>query len=317
MRRISKTAAFMFALSLGAVAMTGCGDKKSDSESGSKETTSAVQTTGETTTAESTTASTEPTTAAKIKYEPTPEILNADLSEGLVQIGNCVFRQGGYMTIGDFITKYGKEFDMSPIKTDEYLLGKTNKTVQLTSISDPNLKISVTFENRNAGLNDHTKVTDGVIDMVSEVDKEQSATFLAKGLPFKSDMDYDKIKEFLRAQGYKQYEYYGVDYADCFSDSGNQFSIYIVSKDKNLYDYQSAFHYVFSYDSSTLKGKESYCQGWVSSSCVSDPEDADLVGEDAAADDEDDLDTDEELDEVDEDGAVGEDEGADVDFGDE
>ena len=45
--------------------------------------------------------------AAPAGYQPTEEILNADFTSGLIQVGNDVFRCGGYITLRDFVEKYG------------------------------------------------------------------------------------------------------------------------------------------------------------------------------------------------------------------
>lgn len=38
-----------------------------------------------------------------VEYTPTDEIKNAQLSSGLIQIGNDVFRNGGYYTVGQLM----------------------------------------------------------------------------------------------------------------------------------------------------------------------------------------------------------------------
>lgn len=52
-------------------------------------------------------------------YEPSEEIINAELSSGLIQIGNDIFRNGGYITVNDFISEYGDNFDTSSIDTEK------------------------------------------------------------------------------------------------------------------------------------------------------------------------------------------------------
>ncbi len=63
------------------------------------------------------------------------DIINADLSSGLVQICGDVFKNGGYMTVNEFISAYGDKYDVSSIDVQKeveegwhfrYLL--TNKT---------------------------------------------------------------------------------------------------------------------------------------------------------------------------------------------
>ena len=54
-------------------------------------------------------------------YVPKQEILDASLHSGYVQFGNNVFRNGGYMTLNEFIEQYGDQYDCSNI--DEYVSG--------------------------------------------------------------------------------------------------------------------------------------------------------------------------------------------------
>lgn len=64
----------------------------------------------------STVTSTESTATGQAgQYTPSQEILDADLSSGLVQIGNDIFRNGGYMTINEFLAEYGDKYDTSSI----------------------------------------------------------------------------------------------------------------------------------------------------------------------------------------------------------
>ena len=46
----------------------------------------------------------------EISLALTNEIKNADFESGLVQIYNDVFQQGGYITVADFIEKYGSSY---------------------------------------------------------------------------------------------------------------------------------------------------------------------------------------------------------------
>lgn len=47
------------------------------------------------------------------------DIINADLSSGLVQICGDVFKNGGYMTVNEFISAYGDKYDVSSIDTQK------------------------------------------------------------------------------------------------------------------------------------------------------------------------------------------------------
>lgn len=60
----------------------------------------------------------EPAEEEKPEFEPTDEIKNADFTSGLIQIGNDVFKCGGYMTLREFVEKYGENWDCSGIDLD-------------------------------------------------------------------------------------------------------------------------------------------------------------------------------------------------------
>ncbi len=47
------------------------------------------------------------------------DVINADLSSGLVQICGDVFKNGGYMTVNEFISAYGDKYDVSSIDTQK------------------------------------------------------------------------------------------------------------------------------------------------------------------------------------------------------
>ncbi len=49
----------------------------------------------------------------EITYAPTDEIKNADFNSGLVQMNNEVFRQGGYVTVAEFVEKYKDAYDIT------------------------------------------------------------------------------------------------------------------------------------------------------------------------------------------------------------
>ncbi len=53
----------------------------------------------------------EPETVEEVDYVPTQEIKDASFESGLVQYNNDVFRNGGYITIKDFVAQYSDRYD--------------------------------------------------------------------------------------------------------------------------------------------------------------------------------------------------------------
>lgn len=92
------------------VCLTGCGEKKTgniedalNSMSDEQLESAALAGASKTDTASS--------KADKVVFEPTEEILNADLSSGLIQIYDDVFRQGGYQTVEEFVKQNSDKYD--------------------------------------------------------------------------------------------------------------------------------------------------------------------------------------------------------------
>lgn len=149
MKRSKKTVAFILALSL-LTSMTGCGDKKKD-----------TITEEATTTAES---------VAK-EYAPTGEIKNARLSSGLIQIGDYVFKNGGYYTVGQFMEEYGDKFEYigGEHDLDGVLVGDEDKyTVFMPKdvpMKDnlPLYAVAIMYNNLKAEEGQETPIKDAII----------------------------------------------------------------------------------------------------------------------------------------------------------
>lgn len=99
-------------------AMTGCGDSKSKNpeDINEKEAEQALSSFeaeyGNTSNSQSDTDSSEDE-PKKIVYAPTQEILDADFGSGLIQIGNDVFQQGGYITVAELVEQYSDRYDIT------------------------------------------------------------------------------------------------------------------------------------------------------------------------------------------------------------
>lgn len=59
-------------------------------------------------------------TEIEIAFEPSEEILNADLFSGKIQVYDDVFQNGGYLTIDQLISQYGDKYDFSGIDPDAF-----------------------------------------------------------------------------------------------------------------------------------------------------------------------------------------------------
>ena len=79
-------------------------------------------------------------------YNPTKEILSAGFSSGFIQIGNDVFRLGGYLTVDQFISEYNDRYDMSDIDTESVWVQKENMHAKVVSLSDPDFEFTIAYK---------------------------------------------------------------------------------------------------------------------------------------------------------------------------
>ena len=289
MKKFSKIAAFIFALSLSATVMTACGDSKDSKKSKSKsvedidekDLEDALNKLDEETSKElakekeeATEAETEPTTVAEIKYEATDEIKKAALNSGYIQIGDTVFRNGNYMTVAEFIEEYGDKFDMSEIPVDEYLTSfnySLEGSAKIRSFDDPRLELTVNYGKFDAEDKERVKVTDATVDMVylydpstAFVNEIKVDTETADLIFYPQDlkpMDYEDAKAFCIEQGfeedgkfatYEMFEGY-VYYGDAYDESEDAFRIRMKGAEPNLYNYCPLVEYKLKFDPATLK----------------------------------------------------------------
>lgn len=285
----TRIAAFLFAVCLGAVSMTACGDSKDNKKTKTssksaedieeKDLEEALDKLDKETAKEkeeATEAETEPTTVAEIKYEATDEIKKAALNSGYIQIGDTVFRNGNYMTVAEFIEEYGDKFDMSEIPVDEYLatdnLGGYTDSKKIKSFDDPRLELTVNYGKYDAEKNARVKVTDATVDIVflSKTSKAMFANAIdvnnetADLIFYPQDlkpMDYEDAKAFCIEQGfeedgefakYEMFEGY-VYYGDAFEEWEDAFDIKMKGAEPNLYNYCPLVEYKLKFDQATLK----------------------------------------------------------------
>ncbi len=137
-------------------------------------------------------------------YEPLQEIIDADLSSGLVQIGDDIFKSGGYMTVNEFIAQYGDKYDMSEIKPDGYMEA-TQLFMEGATVSkkDSGIKIYVSYINKTT---DMIKIGDAIVADVSASlsdDFSLSNTWYPGGINSK-EFSYDELVKIMVADGFNE-----------------------------------------------------------------------------------------------------------------
>lgn len=137
-------------------------------------------------------------------YEPLQEIIDADLSSGLVQIGDDIFKNGGYMTVNEFIEQYGDKYDMSEIKPDGYM-EPTQFVMEGATVSkkDSGIKFYVSYINKTT---DMIKIGDAIVADVSASlsdDFSLSNTWYPGGINSK-EFSYDELVKIMVADGFNE-----------------------------------------------------------------------------------------------------------------
>ena len=141
-------------------------------------------------------------TLPEIVYEPTDEILNADFSSGLVQIGNDVFRNGGYYTVNQFIAEFENRYDMSEINPNGLLKEKGTDSVKIVSKEDENLSLRVSYT--NGSKEDKISVGEAVVLEIEASSNKEENCWYPKGIRCTAEgYDYDNIPTFLEENGFK------------------------------------------------------------------------------------------------------------------
>lgn len=104
------------------ICMAGCGESSKNPDSNNEQANAVTSSGGQSETAAEETAADEDDNDpddSSISFQPLPEILEADISSGLVQINDEIFKNGGYMTVKEFVDKYGDKYDVSDIDLDK------------------------------------------------------------------------------------------------------------------------------------------------------------------------------------------------------
>ena len=291
MNKFTRISAIVFALCLSAAVMTGCGDSNNDKKAGNEtskaspaedkeekeldealdklEQETAEELEKENQAAESAAAESEAEPVVEeIKYEATEEIKNAPLNSGYIQIGDTVFRSGGYMTAAELVEVCKDKFDTSEIHLDEYLPSSC-EWYKVKSIEDPRIEVSVQLVKRREDADEKIKIPDTIVSKVEMkfFDGKQycltggigadalayleNVVFFPMGIGI---MDYDDIKAFTESQGIEKTDSLVAE-ANEYIESDDGISI-TVEGEENLEGNYPTIMYRFKFDPKTLKGTD-------------------------------------------------------------
>lgn len=158
----------------------------------------------------------ETTSNKKVKYEPTEEIINSTLADGKIQIGNSVFRNGGFLTLGEFVETYSDEFVSDSLNLDKF--GGNDQRL-FTSKNDSDMKIRVSYK-LPLDVEDtaHVKNADLIVyEVIPFTDAARDVTWLPKGLPGRnSGLTWENYTDYYEENGltYNDHAYESEGYCD-------------------------------------------------------------------------------------------------------
>ena len=283
----TRITALVLAVCLCAAAMTACGDNNSDKTAAAskaasiddmneeeldaaldkleKDTAEQIEKEMKEAEAESAAAPAESEAEpAEKTYEPTEEIKNAPLNSGYIQIGDTVFRSGGYMTVAEFVEKYKDKYDVSEIHLDEYMVDGADGAY-IHSLEDPRIKIFVHLSKPKDSESDRVKIPDAVVFKLEMpyFDNQQyghgndggdfhyleDVIFFPQGL---KTMDYDDIIALMNEQGVEEYEYFS-DVKNYYKEDKDGIAV-TLEGEENLLGDTPKIHYFFNFDPKTLQG---------------------------------------------------------------
>ena len=235
-----------------AVSMSACGSKEQESDpstdnqiSNVSEMSKSAEENAKTDTEADTEISTEISTEASDgTYKPVPEIVNSNLSSGYVQINDDIFRNGGYITIGEFYEKYKDKYDVTSIDTYRDKYDEFNGYWKFTvECGDTSIKLHTM-----AAPDKSTDVMDGVIVLFDP--KKGCTGYLPGGFNIsvsdESTYDVEKnlgtLKNYFESEGM---EYFDAREVDSFNYStmldGDNSNNYLGKYSYNEYNYGEYF----------------------------------------------------------------------------
>lgn len=137
-----------------------------------------------------------------VKYQPTDEIINADFSSGLVQIGNDLFKNGGYMTVAEICEQVKDKYTYEEKFYDREFSFKNRAVLYLTGVEDEELSIRLEYAAPAKG-SDFTVPNAVVMSICPNNEYTSKNTWLPTGIPNLGAADRnDEIVEVFKSKGF-------------------------------------------------------------------------------------------------------------------
>lgn len=205
-----------------------------------------------------------------ITYEMSDEIRNSKLSDGLIQIGDDIFKQCGYMSVGDVYDKYSDKYDFTihystcvvttvkdydiPYDPEFYSenVSDSNQYLIMTSKADPDVSVVCSYT-RFDFSNHEERIADKMIYCFSPSSlKAKENCWLSGWIGYtNNELTKDELVEFVErnglVKGATEGSFYEVDFAS------GKFNCTIVMEETNAYGANPEYELVLSYNPETAK----------------------------------------------------------------
>lgn len=146
-------------------------------------------------------------------YSPSEEIINAPINSGLIQVGNIVVKEGGYITVGDFITTYGEYLDTSFYEGSvesyntwwERNADERFRHVLSLPIKDTDITLSVSYVSMKSVTPDKNTVWDcAVVDVCASSESGQICEWYPGGIASGDMASLDEARTWLSENGFTE-----------------------------------------------------------------------------------------------------------------
>lgn len=157
-------------------------------------------------------------------FTPSEEIKNATITSGMIQVGNIVMKEGGYTTVGEFITTYGDNLDTSFYEEQvndyntwwERDADENFRHVLNLPVKDTDITLNVSYVSPRTITPDKKTIWDSVIvDVYATSESGKPCMFYPGGVSFKEFSSLDEAEEWFSENGFTEnidYDYENSNY---------------------------------------------------------------------------------------------------------
>ena len=193
------------------------------------------------------------------QYAASDEITNAKFEDHIIQIGDDIFQEGGYITFGELLDQLGDRYTSTEMTAEGLLAAGKTEGFNITK-NDSDITLRVVIVN---DTEEQISAKDAVVTLViPQNDFATANTFIAGGLDLGAkDMSYSDVVDMLKADGYystatSKSGMISNYYAGSILEAEKKVAVRTVGKDKNLLGAYPVIGYAFMIDTSVNKVEE-------------------------------------------------------------